>query len=86
MNCDRLALSRLLDGELSPMEAARVRYHLGGCAACEAQLEEWIHLSIRGRPRPAPTPSTASSEWILVAISLFAFAAAWLFSLVWLGR
>lgn len=86
MTCDRLALSRLLDGELPPLEAERVRRHLGGCAACEERLEEWLHLSIRAPPRLAPAPSTAASEWILVAISLLAFAAVWLFSLVWLGR
>lgn len=39
MKCDVEKLSALADGDLGPGEAARVRGHLAGCAACRAALD-----------------------------------------------
>jgi anti-sigma factor RsiW len=58
MTCDhaREQLHDLLRGRLDPAQAAEVRAHLAGCAACrrEAEAEEALDVALRQRlPHPA---------------------------------
>ena len=45
MNCDfSEKLSLLIDGELSPSEAERMREHVNGCAVCTELEQEFLAL------------------------------------------
>ncbi len=60
MDCRQIQenLSAYLDGELPPVEAAALRRHLDGCAACRQMAEELRSVSalLKNAPRqPAPT-------------------------------
>src|SRR4051812_14274605 len=57
MKCEecRDALDALVDGELLPHEAERIRNHLAGCGACAAEHQMLTRLSDfvqREAPRP----------------------------------
>jgi predicted anti-sigma-YlaC factor YlaD len=54
IECDgiRAAVSESLDGELSQVEAARVRTHLAGCSACRAYAAGIDHTARLVRDAP----------------------------------
>jgi anti-sigma factor RsiW len=51
-------LEPLLDGDLPPEESARLRAHLGGCAACAAELAlaGRVQAGLRALPQPDCPP------------------------------
>src|SRR5215813_2743051 len=49
-------LSAFVDGELPPAEAAALRAHAAGCAACTAALEELRAMVANARGLDAPEP------------------------------
>jgi anti-sigma factor RsiW len=55
------ALQDLADGLLSPRHAARALTHLGRCATCSAELEEWrgVMAALARMPRFSPRESFA---------------------------
>ena len=59
--CEELGeeLSPLLDGELAPERAARVRAHIDGCAHCRAELAALERVDAWLARVPAPAPSEA---------------------------
>lgn len=63
MKCRRAAtmLQALLDGALSPDEAARVRAHLATCAPCRARFDalRLVHEALSTQPEPEPSPDLA---------------------------
>jgi hypothetical protein len=54
MKCDGGKLSALADGDLAPRQAARVRAHVDGCAACARALAELDALKRGLGALPAP--------------------------------
>lgn len=102
MSCERWieAASSELDGELSPAEAASLRVHLDGCAACryEAAQLRTLHRAMRLRPAEAVpdlsarilavanAPRAGHGEWIRLSLLVVALTEAVLAVPSLLGR
>src|ERR1044071_847327 len=69
MDCDFTEeVSLLVDGELAPPEAARLRAHMEGCAACRQARESFLLLRQELRSydwAPAPNVQRAAPASIL---------------------
>src|SRR5688572_24411803 len=58
--CEKL--ERFVDGELSPTEADAFRQHLTGCAKCDGELEELLHLQALAALHHQRTPEQRAPE------------------------
>ncbi|MEO7733670.1 MAG: zf-HC2 domain-containing protein, partial [Kofleriaceae bacterium] len=85
-DCERTAA--YFDGELAVSDEAPALAHLAGCAACQAELGDFMGLDVAlSRPRlpasVAATPRAARSRWpwlvgaVAVATAIAAVIALW---------
>jgi len=82
---DEALLSGCLDGELTQVEAERVRFHLADCAACRGLYEELRRVREASRSTPfQPPPDDQWDERPRGPLSLVARRVGWVMVVAWL--
>jgi len=83
---DEALLSGFLDGELTQVEAERVRFHLADCAACRSLHEELVHVREASRATPfQPPPDDQWDERPRGPLSLVTRRLGWVMLVAWVA-